>query len=184
MAAVFFVWAPAFVLALLYLLSVIGLVLSPFAAIGMFRMAGDRGLDPTRYAILAALCSVLFVLPWLYMVAIVRGRRFPIGRVLITFYIVWLIGPIYNSFFILGTSAGGTWLGMAGIIMGLAWVISLLWMVVSDPYDRSLRCALLPLKHIVPFACMFVSVWSMRMLGFLVDPPCSELDTALGGCIP
>ena len=152
---------------MLYPLSICGLVLSPFAAIRMFRMAGDRELDPTRYAILGAVYSILFVFPWLYLSATVRGRSFPISGVLFVLYVAWLIGPISTSLALGATGEGWQWVA-AGTIMVLACVGSMILMAfsaLSDPYERkkSLRHGSPPFKHIIPFACTYASVWLMRL---------------------
>ncbi len=90
----FVAFGPIFVTFGLMLLAGVGFLWAPFAAYIAYRTARGQGLRSIRYPIAGAVYSALLLLPWLYMIANLRGWRFPIDAVLFILYAVWLLGPI------------------------------------------------------------------------------------------
>lgn len=74
-----------------------GFLWTPAAAVICACRARARGLSVSRYALFGALCSVLFIVPWIYLVARMYDKSIPrniVRTVYIILYALWLIGPI------------------------------------------------------------------------------------------
>ena len=124
-----------------------GVFCAPLAALIQWKMARSQALRPGRYIIAGTLYSVLFVLPWLYMITKLLGSTFP-SPVIRTGYVVmysaWLLGPISvlglflfvpaaHSYEIIELEVEGyAVLGSAFVAMSLAWIISLTKLIARE----------------------------------------------------
>ena len=163
------IWIPFFVTPILLLLAIVGLMWSPFAALISWRMAGNRGLSGSRYAITGAVYSMLLVLPWIYMVMALRCKRISTGLVDFAYfflYMAWLVGPIafmYLGFVFFAESTSVVAIGVLTALV-LAWMVSLAilvksWLPSLFEVHRSSRGRepILDLKHIMPFGLVVAS---------------------------
>ena len=84
-------WIPVYVLAV----AVLGLVWAPAAALICALVARTRKLTGESYASTGAVCSMLLILPWVYLlVRLVFGRSLPVfvvAPVYLIIYAVWFI---------------------------------------------------------------------------------------------
>ena len=151
-------------LGLSFFLLGIGVLWVPFAAVMCFNKAELAGLNSTRYAVVGALYSVLFLMPLIHLSARMDGKRVP--EVLVVLAYVALYGGIW----ILGATAGlGFALsGASGWVKGISipiLSINVLSLIVSlavlahapeDSTDESYRETLPSFAYILPFALAFV----------------------------
>ena len=94
-------FGPIIVAATALLLVVFGVVFSPFAAWICVSIARSRSLDPRKYVMASVVYSVLFFLPWIYLVVRMHGRSVPRILVLLAYVIlygVWVYGSVLFSF--------------------------------------------------------------------------------------
>ncbi len=128
------------------LIAGIGLAFAPLAALVSRKMTRSRGLNPSTYFLAGAIYSATFLLPWLHMMAVAKGKRFPpslvqLGYVIL--YLAWLFGPISTiglylivvaligepdeyinpRYFILAVACG---------LMSFAWIISLTNLIARE----------------------------------------------------
>ena len=71
----------------------LGVVWSPFAALVCYIIAHFKGYPKLRFTIAGAVYSVLFILPWFYLVTWMFGRRLPrilAGLCYLFVYVAWL----------------------------------------------------------------------------------------------
>ena len=134
---------------LMSLIAGVGLAFAPFAALVSRKMSRSRGLNPGTYFLAGAIYSATFLLPWLHMMAVAKGKRFPpslvqLGYVIL--YLAWLFGPISTiglylivialigeadeyinpRYFILAVACG---------LMSFAWIISLTNLIARERQD-------------------------------------------------
>ena len=77
----------------------IGPLWAPFAGLACAIRAPSIGRSRVRYAVLGALYSALFLLPWIYLIARMYGKKLPkafIWSGYIVLYVVWLCSIILN----------------------------------------------------------------------------------------
>ena len=117
------------------LLSLVGLVWSPFAAFIAFRRARQRGLAPIRYLFIGTLYSILLIIPWFILIGKMDDIESSTGWAFWTLYICWLFGPIAMLFLdnmtIVHDSPASHLATPLGIVMILMWIGSLVWLGVS-----------------------------------------------------
>ena len=157
----------------LVLLLLLGILWTPFAAFISYMISRGKERQPTRYAFVAAICSVLFILPWVAMIVPVRFRSVATIIVVICAYVTWLIGPlgflfisIDNEFFY-GSDTGL----LTGIVvaMSLIWVATLIWMIQTQ-IRHTHQYGLLPVyKVIVPSVGLWISVIAVALLFYMSD---------------
>lgn len=185
-------WFPVFGLFFSFVIVVLavlfGLAWAPFGALTCKRIARSRGLNPRRYAIAGAVYSVLFFLPWVYLVMRMRGRSVSVVVIRITYillYGTWLVLPIWSLYMLgfalprysedfIGALTGGIVL-MASILMFIGSLVMM--SVVSDRAkyrtvarpsgaDESIQDDVLPhIAYILPFA--YLMFWLVALLLFL-----------------
>ena len=82
-------------------LVVLGAIWAPFAALICVLIARSRGFSPYRYAVAGMVYSVLFFLPWVYLVTRMCRRSVSIMLIRLVYvlvYGVWLLGSILLTF--------------------------------------------------------------------------------------
>ena len=161
------VFVPGFVVGATMALTMLGLMWSPFAALISWRMAGNRGLSGSRYAITGAVYSILLLLPWIYMVMALRGKRISAGLIDLAYfflYMAWLVGPIavmYLRFVVIAESTSVVAIGVLTAVV-IAWVVSLAILAKSWLFQvqRSARGRepIIDLKYIMPFGLVVASI--------------------------
>ncbi len=77
---------------------VVGVAWAPFAALICARVAHAKGLDVWRYALVGAIYSVLFLGPWIYLVARMHNKTLPNsvirGAYVLLFGLVWPLSAL------------------------------------------------------------------------------------------
>lgn len=87
-------------LAFVWFFIVLGLLWAPFAMVICGAIARTRGLSVVRYAGAGGIYSILFVLPWFYLVVRMFGakpQRALVQAGYIFLYLGWLAGPIIGG---------------------------------------------------------------------------------------
>ena len=185
-------WLSLYAISGIVLLSLGGLVWSPFAAFIAFRRARQRGLAPIRYMFIGALYSILLIIPWFILIGKMDDIKSSTGWAFWILYICWLFGPIAILFLdnmttVHDSSASHLAIPL-GIVMILMWVGSMVWLGLSkEKSDRSVRPAEVVVTkaqrlraarrrryedqrpergYILPFACAMVSL--LATLGLIV----------------
>ena len=77
--------------------AMLGFLWMPAAAVICAWRARSRGLPIFSYALFGALCSVLFIIPWIFLMARMYDKNIPkivVKIVYIALYGIWLIGPV------------------------------------------------------------------------------------------
>ena len=77
-----------------------GIAFSPFVAATCAVQAQRRGLSVTRYAIAGCIYSLLMLMPALYLIARLFGRRPPLGLVQFVYLVLmllWATGPLPSA---------------------------------------------------------------------------------------
>ena len=85
-------WFSLYILFGLVFLSLTGLIWAPFGAFIAYRIVRGKEKRPMRHAFVAAICSVLFILPWVSLIVPSRFRSLATIIVIICAYVTWLIG--------------------------------------------------------------------------------------------
>ena len=70
-----------------------GVVLAPIFALISFLIARRKDLDGARFALIGAVYSAMFLMPWIYLVLRMKGKRPPKKLVISTYvfmYTIWL----------------------------------------------------------------------------------------------
>lgn len=144
------------VLALLFgLLALFGLLWSPFAAAKCARTARGMGLPSSLFAWKGFAFSILYLFPWFYLMARIRGEeasRFWVGFAYwVVFYVWMVVGIIFVIVFIVGdlprvlnpVHSGDendlealSYLMPAPVINAILWVVSLVSLIRRDRRDR------------------------------------------------
>ena len=149
----------------------IGVLWSPFAAVMCYNRAALAGLNSTRYAVVGALYSVLFLMPLIYLSARMDGKRVPKALVVLGYVVlyggIWLGGAIAGLAASFSFSFNFGFGGGSGLANGIAIAllcINALSMIVSlailaqapeDSMDKGYRETLPPFAYILPFALAF-----------------------------
>ena len=79
------------------LLAVVGLLWAPIGAFSCVLVARARNLAPGGYGTSGAKCSMLLILPWIYLVIRLFDRSVPVFFVILVYilvYAVWAVGII------------------------------------------------------------------------------------------
>ncbi len=180
-----FIWIMVLIVFLIpvYLLPImlIGPLLAPFAAATCFIIARSRGMRPMRYAVVGALYSTLFFLPFCYLVARMYNRSVPSGYIRVGYvyiYLVWLFGSVlYNLFLMFAYHPGrhhildftNVWVLTAYLIIIVICVNLIALSISITKLENSHRnylehtscvsSSVLPRKaYIMPFVYTFVSL--------------------------
>ena len=168
-------WGPLVVVVVLVYMAAIGLLFSPVAALATHLAARRKGLHSRRYVIAGALYSALLILPWLMLMMnlVTRNRRststLAICLPLVAVYSVWLFGPILLIIVALSIEtsifgeepASALFVGVAVgqlIVMGLAWITSLLMIVNVNTEHGPRPDGLIQHKYVAPFTGTLLSV--------------------------
>lgn len=177
------VFGPFFSLVIAVLAVLLGLVWTPFGALTCRRIARSRGLSPRRYAIAGAVYSVLFFVPWVYLVMRMRGRSVSVvvvRNIYILLYGAWLVLPIWSLSMFTAVArrvedfGGALTMGLLLISSILMFVGSLVMIAVvrkkakyrtvdrSGRSDESVRDDVLPhIAYILPFA--YLMFWFVAL---------------------
>lgn len=94
------------------LVQFVGVVFSPFAALGCARIAHRRGLGVWRYALAGGAYSIMLLLPWLYLVRGMEGKPVPSDFIKWAYYAVyalWIALLISQGLFLFTPQEGGDW---------------------------------------------------------------------------
>ena len=181
---------PFYVTGVLLLLAALGIILSAFAAVILWKMAQDRDLSSGRYAMAGAVYSTFLLLPLLYLIVSLRGERVPaslIASSYISVYASWLVGPfglIYVMYPFVDNPIPTVVL-ISVIAMAAAWIVSLAvllgvldWILdeLAVPYSPPPEPSLLPaLRYVAPFglvaasAVVSVAMVSLVWIGIVSD---------------
>ena len=170
-----------------------GLVWAPFAGLVCARAARARGLNPWRYAIVGAVYSALFFLPWIYLLSKIRAKPLR-GHTIATGYLfvygLWLFGPIAEMciFSSPSFSAGGPvpeptpGPEVTSVLVGVMWAmvaISLLCMGVAKlcirgtdvhSWGRQLAVLQVAIAGLLPFVCIYVCLLIVWLVGAEASP--------------
>lgn len=143
---------------LAYLL-LIGILWSPVGALIAYGLGRTSASHPVRYAVVAGVCSATFLFPWIALVMASRGRYFIADAALVFAFTAWLIGPLAMLF---GYLLFGSWVPqtlLAGIVLllGLGWLLSVIWAIWSRTRDAPQSGHLPAYRVIVPSAGLFFS---------------------------
>ncbi len=142
------------------------------AALIAYKLAKDEGLSPFRHAVLGAIYSVAFLLPWFYHVFVtILGRPLlsdfaRLGYVIL--YATWLLGPIAGTsgamfLHTIMYESGGEYIlprmTLPLIVMSLTWIVSLSMLTTGREGPEILSDSPLPsLRHTVPLILAAASV--------------------------
>ena len=154
-------FGPFFTIAVLILLVILGLILSPIAAFITYLVVRRQVPNPMLYALVGALCSTLFILPWLSLILAWRNYYLPMYTTLVSVYAAWLAGP-FGMLYLAFAIADDSWVSIefiagSGIAMALVLVATLIWTVkvgVRHDSQLSLKPAYIV---IVPSVGLFLS---------------------------
>ena len=124
-------FASASLIVCVWLAAAASIAWAPAGALFCALIARGRGLSPRRCAIMGAVCSALFFLPWVYLVIRMSGRRVPKIVVVLAYAVIyasWLQGAAQFSYFLWRSDGSyirlGTWLfNIAMIIASLALIM-------------------------------------------------------------
>lgn len=175
---------PVVVFTVMLLVAVLGLLWAPFAALSCAFIAGKRGLSARRYAVAGAIYSILFLLPWFYLLAELLNRRLPgflirLGYAVL--YIGWIVGIIGLAFLFIITSAytsagGYVFLGAGIVMVFLSW-----WQLAfAEIFDSSRgRLSRQSLLSRFFYLSPFIYAYSNTLLFFVAFPP-DSLFAVLG----
>lgn len=129
-----------------------GLIWAPFGALICARAASRRGLQAHRYAVAGAAFSVLYLVPWFYLVLRMHNKyvpRFVIWCVYFILYIpIWLFGVIGLGLFLLAFAFDtSSWQGAnltlvryfliaQVLVTSFFWIVSLRRLLRMNRYDN------------------------------------------------
>ena len=145
----------------------LGLLWAPFGALVCARMAQSRGLNRRRYAVAGAVYSILFLWPWIYLIARMHNKGVPglpvRAAYIILYCIVWPLATLSVVLPALGAEPLRPFL-LVVLPSVLTWFLSLKnligwgrsnWQRSNDPSD-----GVMPERvYIMPFAYAFV--WTL-----------------------
>jgi len=155
-------WLSLSILFWLVFLSLTGLIWAPFGAFIVYRIVRGREKRPMRHAFAAAICSVLFILPWVSLIVPSRFRSLAIIIVLACTYALWPTGPLTLLYIYIDVESlpkSETNLLTAILAaMGLAWIAALIWTIQSHVRQVHQCGLLLAYRVIIPSAGLWVSV--------------------------
>ena len=132
------VFGPIFTIVTLVCLTILGLALSPIAALITYLLVRRQVPNPTLYALVGALCSTLFILPWLSLMLAWRNYYLPTYATLVGVYIAWLAGPLGMLYQVFAIDSDSTYRISAefmvgfGIAMALALLATLIWTITAS----------------------------------------------------
>lgn len=130
------------------LIAALGLAWALFAALICGLRARSSGLNITVYTVAGAVYSLLFLLPWVYLIAWMYNRHIPRAYVISVYVImygfIWLLGPMLLH--MLGAFVGGGFLILQILLPFhlLVYGVSLIMLLVKE--RRSQREILLTSK--------------------------------------
>ena len=154
-------WFSLYIMFGLAFLSFVGFVWSPFGALIAYRTARGEEKHPVRYAFVAAISSVLFILPWISMIIPSRFRSLATFIVLVCAYPVWLIGPLGFLYIYLDTEVS-PW-PSRGLLTSIVWAMgltcigTLIWAIQSQVRYASQSGLAPTLRVIIPSIGLWVS---------------------------
>ena len=126
----------------------------PFAAATCAFVARRKGLDIKVYGIAGAVYSVLFVIPWIYLVLRMHGifvsRRVVRGMYVVMYVYVWMLGLMVLNVIIAFDS---DWRGVGLLLLlvnVLTWIVSADMIQRRNRYDREQE-ALISRRHSVEY---------------------------------
>ena len=163
-------WISLSILFWLVFLSLTGLILAPFGAFITYRIVRGKEKRPMRQAFVAALCSVLFILPWVSLIVPSRFRSLATIIVIVCVYALWPTGPLTLLYLYINVeSLSRSETNLLTVIlaaMGLTWVAALIWTIQSQ-VRYAHQCGLLPAyRVIVPSAGLWIST-AMSLVIFI-----------------
>ena len=151
-------WFSLYILFGLVFLSLLGLIWAPFGAFIAYLIVRGKEKHPVRYTFAAAVCSVLFILPWVSLIVSSRFRYLATNVVIVCAYIVWLMGPLALLFLfhLEPLSPGEDTTGIV-VAMSLAWTAALIWTIRSQ-VRHSHQCRPMPAHRVImPSTGLWVS---------------------------
>ncbi len=151
-------WISLSILFWLSFLSLAGLIWAPFGAFIAYRISRGKEKRPIRHAFVAAICSVLFILPWVSLIVPSRFRSLATIIVIACTYMVWLTGPLglLFLFHLEPLSSGEDTTGIV-VAMGLTWIAALIWTIQSQVRYAHQNGLLPAYRVIVPSAGLWIS---------------------------
>lgn len=159
---VIFFFLPLYIVFILLFLAILGCVWAPMGAFIAYRIARKKEERPMRHAFVAAIYSVLFILPLVSLIVPSRFRSLATVIVIICAYVTWLIGPLgYLLVSIEIESFSGkdkNLLTAILVVMGLTWIAALIWTIQSQVRHAHKRGLLQTYRVVIPSAGLWVSV--------------------------
>ena len=130
-------------------IAALGVIWAPYAAILAALLANANRLSPPRYFLAGFALSVLYLLPWVYLMRRMGGGRvppFPVYVFYVLFYIGWAISILYSALFGLAAFAAPDYevapfmayiLLASAAINAAAWVLTLTLLTRSGSSEES-----------------------------------------------
>ena len=157
----------------LAMLATLGLAWAPVGAV-IYAIEGKRkGESPIRHAVIGAVSSLLFFIPWFFVRKWVDRQNLPVDSVVLVYaflYLAWMLGPI--PLWIVLTTGYGL---MSHLVTGsllVAWALTLLILIRARKRNSvSSACSsrlpyFLPLLGLyvcyMPFIMPFLQAWAER----------------------
>ena len=117
-----FLWTLVLIPFFLMYLPVLAAIWVRFGALTCFLVARSRGLAPLLYARWGAACSLLLILPWLYLLTRMCGRSVPQLLVVlsnIAVFGIWFMSVVGNVIIWSGFQDHGSWFGPFWTLLSL-----------------------------------------------------------------
>ncbi len=158
---VIFFFLPLNIVLILPFLAVLGCVWAPIGAFITYITVRGKEKRPVRHAFVAAVCSALFILPWVSLIVPSRFRSLATIIVIACAYVVWLTGPLGFLFMYLQIETApwsdSNFLTIIIVAMGLTWIAALIW-TIRLQVRHAHQGGLLPAyRVIVPSAGLWIS---------------------------
>lgn len=177
------IFIPGSIFFLMAWLAVLSLVWAPFAASICALIAKRNKLSASRYAITGAAYSILFFIPWVYLLTKLLKRPLPVSMIRLGYfflYTLWILGPIGFIITLLivfsETFRGQTERPTIGAYIFLLACIAMLalsrWQVniareVSENRRSLPRLLPLPFLYLSPFIYAYINVLLMLLFIFV-----------------
>lgn len=155
-----------------------GLICAPFAATICALTARHRGLNTRLYAVAGAIYSVLFILPFIYLILRTYGWQTKRNIVQIAYGVlhvyVWLAGVIVYDLWVMSISTG--WIGIQLALLAaniVTLVVSMGTMYGNNHYNKEyvnqgVANQLPYLRYMIPFILLLVWVIISRIVSNFV----------------
>ena len=176
----------ASVLGILLNISLVGLIWMPFAAATCMYVARSKRLNVNAYGIAGAVYSVLFILPWIYLVLRMYGvsvdKRVVRAVYVVLYVYIWMLGVMVLNVII---ALDQDWRGIAFLLLFvnmITWIVSADMLRHRNHEDRKEEFHFLrghsnsemqqaPLPHfvyLIPFAMVLFWMLVFYLMGLIV----------------